>query len=104
MKDKQEQVTGWPGIPAKWTTSAKSGVGAALNAASRVWFTLSHGIFNEIYFTRVDQACTRDLGLIVADGREFFSEESGTRISFTIYWPASRNWEGSDFAVRIMEQ
>jgi glucoamylase len=40
-----------------------------------VWFTLSHGILDEIYYPRVDQACTRDLGLIVTDGREFFSEE-----------------------------
>ncbi|MGH9768182.1 MAG: glucan 1,4-alpha-glucosidase [Blastocatellia bacterium] len=75
MDGKQEWAPGWPGIPAKWTSSAKSGVGTALNAASRVWFTLSHGIFNEIYFPRVDQACTRDLGLIVTDGHEFFSEE-----------------------------
>ena len=66
---------GWPGISPKWTSSAKTGVGTALNAASRVWFTLSHGIFNEIYYPRVDQACTRDLGLIVTDGRDFFSEE-----------------------------
>jgi glucoamylase len=40
-----------------------------------VWFTLSHGILDEIYYPRVDQACTRDLGLIVTGGREFFSEE-----------------------------
>jgi len=40
-----------------------------------VWFTLSHGILNEIYFPRVDQACTRDQGLIVTDGSSFFSEE-----------------------------
>jgi len=40
-----------------------------------VWFTLSHGILNEIYFPRVDQACTRDQGLIVTDGSGFFSEE-----------------------------
>lgn len=66
---------GWPGIPARWTSSAKSGVGTALSAASRVWFTLSHGILNEIYFPRVDQACVRDLGLIVTDGDRFFSEE-----------------------------
>lgn len=72
---KQAGAPGRPGIPARWTSSAKSGVGTALNAASRVWFTLSHGIFNEIYFPRVDQACTRDLGLIVTDGRDFFSEE-----------------------------
>ena len=46
-----------------------------MNLQSRVWFTVSHGILNEIYFPRVDQACTRDFGLIVTDGHEFFSEE-----------------------------
>jgi len=66
---------GWPGIPPRWTSSAKSGVGTALNHSSRVWFTLSHGIFDEIYYPRVDQACTRDMGLIVTDGKDFFSEE-----------------------------
>ena len=66
---------GWPGIPPRWTSSAKTGVGTALNLNSRVWFTLSHGILDEIYFPRVDQACTRDFGLIVTDGRSFFSEE-----------------------------
>jgi len=49
---------GWPGIEPRWTSSAKTGVGTALNLHSRVWFTLSHGILNEIYFPRVDQACT----------------------------------------------
>ena len=66
---------GWPGIPPRWTSSAKTGIGTALNLHSRVWFTLSHGILNEVYFPRVDQACIRDFGLIVTDGREFFSEE-----------------------------
>ncbi len=66
---------GWPGIAARWTSSAKEGVGTALTASSRVWFTLSHGILNEIYYPRIDQACTRDLGLIVTDGKGFFSEE-----------------------------
>ncbi len=66
---------GWPGIAPRWTSSAKSGVGTALNQHRKVWFTLSHGILNEVYFPRVDQACTRDLGFIVTDGREFFSEE-----------------------------
>jgi glucoamylase len=50
-------------------------VGTALNLHSKVWFTLSHGILNEVYFPRVDQACTRDLGLIVTNGSSFFSEE-----------------------------
>jgi glucoamylase len=66
---------GWPGIPPRWTSSAKSGIGTALNLHSCVWFTLSHGILNEVYFPRVDQACTRDMGLIVTDGASFFSEE-----------------------------
>jgi glucoamylase len=66
---------GWPGIPPRWTSSAKTGVGTALNQHSKVWFTLSHGILNEVYFPRVDQACTRDLGFLVTDGRSFFSEE-----------------------------
>ncbi len=66
---------GWPGIPARWTSSAKSGTGTALNQHSKVWFTLSHGILNEVYYPRVDQACIRDLGFIVTDGRSYFSEE-----------------------------
>jgi len=66
---------GWPGIPPRWTSSAKTGVGTALNQHSKVWFTVSHGILNEVYFPRVDQACTRDMGLIVTNGRDFFSEE-----------------------------
>jgi glucoamylase len=59
----------------RWTSSAKSGVGTAIGASSRVWFTISHGILDEIYFPRVDSACTRDLGLLVTDGGSYFSEE-----------------------------
>jgi glucoamylase len=66
---------GWPGVPARWTSSAKSGIGTAVSRDSRVWFTLSHGILNEIYYPRVDNACTRDLGFIVTDGESYFSEE-----------------------------
>ena len=69
------EAPGRPGIPARWTSSAKSGVGTALSDASRVWFTISHGILNEVYYPRVDQACIRDLGLIVTDGRGFLAEE-----------------------------
>ena len=75
MADAERFAPGWPGIEPRWTSSAKTGIGTALNQHSRVWFTLSHGILNEIYFPRVDQACTRDLGFIVTDGSRFFSEE-----------------------------
>lgn len=66
---------GWPGIPPRWTSSAKTGVGTARNLISRIWFTLSHGIINEIYYPRVDVACVRDMEMLVADGNTFLCEE-----------------------------
>lgn len=52
---------GWPGGAPRWTSSAKSGVGTALRASGRVWFTLSHGILNEVYYPRIDQAWQQTL-------------------------------------------
>jgi glucoamylase len=75
MKIQDSSAPGAPGIPARWTSSAKSGVGTALSGRSRIWFTFSHGIFNEIYYPRIDQACVRDMGLIVTDCLDFLSEE-----------------------------
>jgi glucoamylase len=75
MSDDYQYAPGWPGIQPRWTSSSKTGVGTALSEASHVWFTISHGILNEVYYPRVDQACIRDLGLIVTEGHEFFSEE-----------------------------
>jgi glucoamylase len=66
---------GWPGIEARWTSSAKSAVGTSASAASRVWFTLSHGIVNEVYYPTVDCANTRDFGLLVTGDSSYFSEE-----------------------------
>ncbi len=81
MTDTPSQAPGWPGIPPRWTSSAKSGVGTSLRLSSRVWFTLSHGILNEVYYPRLDQACLRDLGLMIADGRAFVSEEKRDAVS-----------------------
>ena len=64
-----------PGVEPRWTSSAKSGVGTALDGRSHVWFTISHGIVDEVYYPRVDQANTRDLGLLVTAPDGFFSEE-----------------------------
>ena len=75
MQIPEHSAPGGSGSPARWTSSAKTGVGTALSNKSNVWFTLSHGIFNEIYYPRIDQACIRDMGLIVTDGAAFFSEE-----------------------------
>lgn len=69
---------GGPGLEPRWTSSAKSGVGTAFDQRSLVWFTISFGIVDEVYYPRVDQANTRDFGLLVtaADGAPpLFSEE-----------------------------
>ncbi len=73
--DTKQDAPGAPGIEPRWTSSAKSGVGTAAQPASQVWFTVSHGILDEIYCPEVDHACTRDMEFIVTDGRDFFSEE-----------------------------
>ncbi len=76
------KAPGGPGLAPHWTSSAKDGVGTALSPRSSVWFTHSHGILNEIYYPRVDQACTRDCGLIITDGIVgglFVEEKRGTK-------------------------
>ncbi|WP_448953648.1 glucan 1,4-alpha-glucosidase [Labrys neptuniae] len=65
---------GAPGMEPRWTSAAKSGIGTAGSAASRVWFALSHGILNEVYYPRIDLACMRDCGLLVT-AADYFSEE-----------------------------
>ncbi|MBP8924686.1 MAG: hypothetical protein KBG75_02415 [Pseudomonadales bacterium] len=64
---------GSPGIDPTWTSSDKDLVGTSLGQ-SRVWFTLGHGIVNEVYYPRVDLPQIRDLGFIVADGEGFWCE------------------------------
>jgi glucoamylase len=75
MAASSHQAPGAPGISPRWTSSAKSGIGTALTGRSRVWFTLSHGIVNEVYYPRIDAACIRDFGLLVTAEGGFFSEE-----------------------------
>ena len=52
MNDKSIDF-GAPGTEPRWTSSAKDGIGTANPSSSRVWFALSHGIVNEIYFPHV---------------------------------------------------
>src|SRR5947209_1358523 len=66
---------GAPGIEPRWTSSAKEGVGTSYHTSCRVWFTLSHGIVNEIYYPHVDQPNTRDFQFLISDGETFCHEE-----------------------------
>src|ERR1700685_2907561 len=68
-------ATGAPGIPPRWTHSAKDSVCTAYSSASRLWFTTSSGVLNEIYFPRIDQPQVRDLQFLITDGETFFHED-----------------------------
>ncbi|MHB8360522.1 MAG: glycoside hydrolase family 15 protein [Thermoplasmataceae archaeon] len=70
----QNKATGGPGITPRWTSSSKDGVGTAISAHSKIWFSVSHGILNEIYYPRIDIANMRDHQFLVTDD-DFFSEE-----------------------------
>ena len=74
--DPSSAAFGHPGIPPRWTRSSKDGLGTAYNTASRVWFTLSHGVLNEVYFPTVDSPQIRDMEYLITDGETFFHEES----------------------------
>ena len=69
------EAFGRPGMPPRWTSSSKEGVGTAYSTSSRVWFTISHGILNEIYFPTIDHPQTRDMQFLITDGESFFHEE-----------------------------
>jgi glucoamylase len=70
-----EAAFGAPGISPKWTSSSKDLVGTAYSASSRVWWTTSHGILNEVYFPTIDSPQIRDMELMFTDGETFFHEE-----------------------------
>jgi glucoamylase len=66
---------GHPGIPLSWTPSSKGAVGTAYSRASRLWFTLSRGVVNEVYYPTIDRPQIRDLQFLFTDGEHFFHEE-----------------------------
>ncbi|MFZ2281055.1 MAG: glycoside hydrolase family 15 protein [Prosthecobacter sp.] len=81
----QSLAFGAPGIEPRWTSSAKDGIGTAYHSASCIWFTLSHGIINEIYFPHVDSPNTRDLQFLITDGESFCHEEKRDLLHKTEY-------------------
>src|ERR1051325_1600230 len=70
-----EEAFGAPGAEPRWTQSTKEGIGTAYHTSCRLWFTLSHGIINELYYPNVDRPNTRDFQLLITDGETFCHEE-----------------------------
>lgn len=71
----QGQAFGAPGLQPRWTSSAKDAVSTAYAASSKAWFTVSHGILNEIYYPTIDRPQIRDMQFLITDGETFFHEE-----------------------------
>jgi len=74
-KSSNHTAFGAPGLDPRWTSSAKEGLGTAYHTSCHLWFTLSHGIVNEIYYPHVDQPNTRDFQFLISDGETFCHEE-----------------------------
>ena len=73
--DQQGEAFGSPGMEPRWTSSLKDAVGTAYSGSSRLWFTCSHGILNEIYHPTIDRAQVRDMEFLITDGETFVHEE-----------------------------
>lgn len=69
------EAFGKPGAEPRWSRASKHGVGTALSALSKVWFTIESGIITEVYYPTVGTANTRDLKFLISDGKTFFDEE-----------------------------
>lgn len=71
----QGEAFGAPGLDPRWTSSSKDAVGTAYSGSSRVWFTCSHGILNEVYHPTIDRPQMRDMEFLITDGETFLHEE-----------------------------
>jgi glucoamylase len=81
----EPKAFGGPGITPRWTRSAKDIIGTAYNTSSRVWYTTSAGVLNEIYYPTIDVPQVRDLQFLVSDGESFFHDERRDMDSVTSY-------------------
>jgi glucoamylase len=71
----KENAPGHPGATPTWTQSKKDGVGTSISRGSLIWFTLSNGIINEVFYPRIDQVNLRDFGFLITDNSNLFEEE-----------------------------
>ncbi len=85
--DKVRNASGKPGNKPRWSSGAKTLVGTAASARSRLWYTVGMGTINELYFPDVDQANTRSVRFLVSDGERFFSDEERDA-NHTVSWIA----------------
>lgn len=81
-------ATGGPGIEPRWTRSAKDAVGTAYSVSSMVWYTVSDGVVNEVYYPTIDRPQIRDMQFLITDGSSFFHDERRGLITTAEYLSA----------------
>ncbi|MBP2339683.1 glucoamylase [Saccharothrix coeruleofusca] len=70
---------GAPGAPAVYTPADKQGFGTARSADSPVWFTIGRTGLNEVFYPDLSTPATRELQLVVTDGRTFVERTGDAR-------------------------
>jgi glucoamylase len=60
ISSRARRAFGAPGIAPRWTPGSKDAIGTAYSAGSTVWFTVSAGILNEVYYLTIDRPQIRD--------------------------------------------
>ncbi len=83
--EREREAFGRPGNPPRWTSSRKDGIGTAYNTSSNLWYTLSHGVVNEVYYPTVDRPQIRDLEFLVTDGAFVHEERREMTHSFSFF-------------------
>lgn len=95
-----DPANGGPGIDPRWTRSDKDGVGTAYSALSRVWFTVSKGILNEVYSTRPSTARRFATCNTSSPTARRFSMTNGKWTTFTNISPPARWGIASPIPIR----
>ena len=75
MITNETTAPGGPGIEPRWTRAAKDAVGTSRSAASHVWYTVSQGVVDEVYWPTLDRPQIGDIQILVTDGETFFHDE-----------------------------
>lgn len=62
--------------PPSWTASRKDMVGTTLGR-TRLWFTIGEGMLTEVFYPRIDITQIKELNVILADGKGFWTHLRG---------------------------
>src|ERR1043165_8674851 len=77
------------GGDAYWPTAAKNGFGTSNTLASKVWFTLAHGVMTEVFYPTLDMPSVKTLQFQVVMGTKIENEVDDTLHRLDVPNPSS---------------